>query len=222
MSVTSVTSLLKDNLLSNNFVFQLTWVDLVWALATAFICGLAIYTVYRRFHRGAFYNDNFNVLLMMVTMVTAFIITTVSSNLALSLGMVGALSIVRFRAAIKDPLDVGFVFWAVAAGLTAGAGLYLVALLGTLIITLVYLLMGLLKFVKKNYLIVVRYAVKNQAEINKILAKYHYVLKNKTVVNGLVELTIEIFSDSDLAEKLQEIKMVESVIKVEYNGDYVG
>ena len=88
------------------------------ALLTATLCGAIIYLVYRMFYRGVVYSDNFNILVLLITVVTAFIIMTISANLVLSLGMVGALSIVRFRSAIKDPLDVGFLFWGVGAGIT--------------------------------------------------------------------------------------------------------
>ena len=107
---------------------------IILALLTATVCGLIIYWVYRLFYRGVVYSDNFNILVLLVTVVTSFIIMTISANLVLSLGLVGALSIVRFRSAVKDPLDIGFLFWGVAAGITAGAGLYFVALIGTVFI----------------------------------------------------------------------------------------
>ena len=92
-------------------------------LLTAAVCGAVIYLVYRFFNRSVIYNENFNILVILTTIVTSFIIMTISSNVVLSLGMVGALSIVRFRAAVKDPLDIGFLFWGIAAGITAGAQL---------------------------------------------------------------------------------------------------
>lgn len=91
-------------------------------LGAATICGVLIYLVYRFFYRGAVYSDNFNILLIMITVVTSFIIMTISANIVLSLGMVGALSIVRFRSAVKDPLDIGFLFWALRRVLPAVPG----------------------------------------------------------------------------------------------------
>ena len=119
------------------------------AMLTATVCGLIIYWVYRLFYRGVVYSDNFNILVLLITVVTAFIIMTISANLVLSLGMVGALSIIRFRSAIKDPLDVGFLFWGVAAGITAGAGLYFVALIGTVFVAILYIVLTL---IKKNFM----------------------------------------------------------------------
>ena len=214
------------NLLQNgtnaDLTLQVNWGSFLFALLTALICGIVIYLIYRFFYRGIVYNDNFNLLLVLVTIITAFIITTVSSNLALSLGMVGALSIVRFRTAIKDPLDVGFIFWAIAAGLTAGAGLYLIALLGTIFVALIYLGMGLLKFKNQNFLLVIKYPQTADEVIKKTLKNYHYSLKNKSSYHNHVELTIEIKQDNDLDLVLRQLKEVESVVKVEYNGDYLG
>ena len=111
------------------------------SLIAALLCGIIIYFVYRYFFKGVIYNNNFNILLVMTSLVTCFIVIVISSNVVLSLGMVGALSIVRFRTAIKNPLDVGFLFWTVAVGITCGAGLYLISLIATIIISLVYILL---------------------------------------------------------------------------------
>lgn len=212
----------NQNATTADWIVSMSWTDLLLALATAIVCGIIIYLVYRFFYRGSFYNDNFNALLVMVTVITALIITTVSSNLALSLGMVGALSIVRFRAAIKDPLDVAFIFLAIAAGLTAGAGLYPIALLGTVVIALVYVAMGWLKVGKPSYLIVAKYDEKADNEVKKLLAQNKVALKNKTQHRQAVELTVEVKGENGLDEALRKIKGVNSVIKVEYNGDYLG
>ena len=95
---------------------NLTTADFAMSLLAAFLCGMMIYMVYRYFYKGVIYNNNFNILLVMTSMITCFMVIVISSNVVLSLGMVGALSIVRFRTAIKDPLDVGFLFWTVAVG----------------------------------------------------------------------------------------------------------
>ena len=221
---------MKDSLLevmngtagSTDWILTMSWKSISLALLTAIVCGIMIYLLYRYFYRGNFYNDNFNALLVMVTVITALVITTVSSNLALSLGMVGALSIVRFRAAIKDPLDVGFIFLAIAAGITAGAGLYLVALLGTVVIALVYIALNFTKFNKPSYLVVVKYQETADEAVQNVLADYKYALKNKTFHGKIIDLTLETRSQNKLEDELRKIKGVEQVIKVEYNGDYLG
>ena len=103
---------------------NLTTADFAMSMLAAFLCGMIIYMVYRYFYKGVIYNNNFNILLVLTSMITCFMVMVISSNVVLSLGMVGALSIVRFRTAVKDPLDVGFLFWTVAVGITCGAGLY--------------------------------------------------------------------------------------------------
>ena len=106
-------------------------------LLTAAVCGAVIYLVYRFFNRSVIYNENFNILVILTTVVTSFIIMTISSNVVLSLGMVGALSIVRFRAAIKEPIEIVYLFWSIASGIVVGAGLLPLALIGSAIIGLI-------------------------------------------------------------------------------------
>ncbi len=194
------------------------------AMLTATVCGLIIYWVYRMFYRGVVYSDNFNILVLLVTVVTAFIIMTISVNVVLSLGMVGALSIVRFRSAIKDPLDVGFLFWGIAAGLTAGAGLYFPALIGSVFIAALYIILTLLKTERRCYLLVVRYGVGAEDNVNALLGTIRYRLKNKTQVADKLELTIEIkMKNNDTAQlsRFKAINGVDSVTLLEYNGEYM-
>ena len=120
---------------------NLTTQGFAMSMLAAFICGMVVYGVYRKYYKGVIYSNNFNILLVLTTMVTCFIVIVISSNVVLSLGMVGALSIVRFRTAVKDPLDVGFLFWTVAVGVTCGAGLYLISLIGTVLIAVIYVLL---------------------------------------------------------------------------------
>ena len=160
-------------------------------LLTAAVCGAVIYLVYRFFNRSVIYNENFNILVILTTIVTSFIIMTISSNVVLSLGMVGALSIVRFRAAVKDPLDIGFLFWGIAAGITAGAQLYWVALLGTAVIAVLYILITIFRKEKKSYLLIVRYDASCEMNVNGVLGAVKYRLKNKTQTGNKIELTVE-------------------------------
>lgn len=194
------------------------------ALLTATVCGLIIYWVYRLFYRGVVYSDNFNILILLITVVTAFIIMTISANLVLSLGMVGALSIVRFRSAIKDPLDIGFLFWGVAAGLTAGAGLYFVAVLGTVFVSALYIILSMSKKSRKCYLLVVRYGLNADDNVNALLGAIRYKLKNKTQIGDKTELTIEIKianNDTSQLSRFKAIEGVDSVTLLEYNGEYM-
>lgn len=122
--MTNFGDIFKNGFLEN--FGNLTVRGFLLSMLSAFICGMIVYFVYRKFFKGVIYNNNFNILLVLTSMITCFIVLVISSNVVLSLGMVGALSIVRYRTAIKDPLDVGFLFWTVAVGVTSGAGLYLI------------------------------------------------------------------------------------------------
>ena len=202
----------------------LTAENIVITLITAALCGLIVYLVYRFFYRGVVYSDNFNILIVLTTVVTAFVILTISANIVLSLGMVGALSIVRFRAAVKDPLDIGFLFWGIAAGITAGAGLYWAAILGTVCIAVIYILLTIFKKEKKSYLLIVRYAVSEEMNVNGLLGNIKYKLKSKTQTGEHVELTIEVKikkNDVSYVSRFNEIAGVESVTMLEYSGEYM-
>ena len=193
-------------------------------MAAAALCGVMIYLVYRFFYRGIVYSDNFNILLIMITVITAFIIMTISANIVLSLGMVGALSIVRFRSAVKDPLDIGFLFWGIAAGLTCGAGLYFVALIGTVVIAVVYIILHFCKKEKKNYLLIIHYSNQAEEQVYALLNAMKYKLKSKTLSGEAAELTVEIKivrNDTSDAARFRTVNGVDSVTLLEYNGEYM-
>lgn len=202
----------------------LTPAGMIAAMLSALVCGIIIFLVYRFCYRGVVYSDNFNILLVMITAITGFIIMTISSNVVLSLGMVGALSIVRFRTAIKDPLDIGFLFWAIAAGLTAGAGLYFAAVFGTVLIAVIYICFSLIKQQKRSYLLILRYGDAAEDNVNAVLGGMKYRLKNKTKTEGANELTVEVKvknNDASAVSRFQEIEGVTSVTLLEYSGEYM-
>ena len=193
------------------------------SLIAAFICGMIIYFVYRKFHRGVIYNNNFNILLVMTALVTTFTVLVISSNVVLSLGMVGALSIVRFRTAIKNPLDVGFLFWAVAVGITCGAGLYLISFGATIFISLVYILMINLRSRKKVYLLIIKYQNSAYEEIMRTLHPMKKELKNRNVTGDYSELTYEVRFTEDntsFVTALSQIEGVKNAALEEFTGDF--
>jgi len=161
-------------------------------------------------------------LIVMVCVITSLIIITIGTNLVLTLGMVGALSIVRFRAAVKDPLDVGFLFWGVAAGLTAGAQLYSVALIGTGFIAVVYIVLTLVRLEKRIYLIIVRYAPEAESTVTDLLKTVNGSIKNKTLSQDYTEATAEVRvrrGDTSFVDDLKKSEGIETVTLVEYTGD---
>lgn len=214
---------LQNMLRGTQQVESLGVAQVITTLIIASVCGLIIFLVYRYFNKGVVYSASFNLLVVMICVVTAFIIITIGANLVLSLGMVGALSIVRFRAAVKDPLDVGFLFWGVAAGLTAGAGLYSVAMLGTAFIALLYISFTYLHLDKRTFLLIVRYDKHVEAEVSSKLAPLKAKIKNKTLAADYTELTAEVRlqrNDTSFMEPMRSISGVSSVVLVEYSGNY--
>ena len=201
----------------------LTLESFAMSLLAAFLCGMVIYFVYRCFYKGVIYNNNFNILLVMTTMVTCFIVIVISSNVVLSLGMVGALSIVRFRTAIKDPLDVGFLFWTVAVGITCGAGLYIISLFATVVIALIYILLIKVRNRKRVYLLIVKYQAEAAEAVTRTMAPIKKVLKNRTTIQDVTEVTYEISFQEDqtaFVGRLAAIEGVEHASVVEFTGDY--
>lgn len=202
---------------------SLTIHEFILSMLAAFLCGMIVYAVYRKFYKGVVYNHNFNILLVMTSLVTCFMVIVISSNVVLSLGMVGALSIVRYRAAVKDPLDVGFLFWKVAIGVTSGAGLYLISIMATAFIALIYILLVKTRSRKRQYLLIIKHDGTAAESVQDKLAPLKKVLKNKTVTKDNTELTYEIRlsgEDTGFVSSLSEIGGVSSAVLVEFSGDY--
>lgn len=202
---------------------NLTTADFIMSMLTAFVCGMIIYLIYRYFYKGVIYDHNFNILLVLTSMITCFIVIVISSNVVLSLGMVGALSIVRFRTAVKDPLDVGFLFWTVAVGITCGAGLYIISLAATVMISFVYMLLTRVRNRKRAYLLIVKYRENAQEEVAKVIHRLRKVLKNRTTSGVFTEVTYQIRinqNNTSFVKTLAELEGVEFATVVEFSGDY--
>ena len=214
--------ILGDLLAPPQHLGSLTGSQVILNMTVAFFCGIVIFLIYRYFNKSVVYSVRFNMLIVMVCVITSLIIITIGTNLVLTLGMVGALSIVRFRAAVKDPLDVGFLFWGVAAGLTAGAQLYSVALIGTGFIAVVYIVLTLLRLEKRIYLIIVRYAPEAESTVSDLLKAVNGSVKNKTLSQKYSEATAEVRvrrGDTSFVDDMKKAEGVEYVTLVEYTGD---
>ena len=215
-----------SDVFKNSFLQEtgvLTISGFLMAMLASFLCGMIIYFVYCYFYKGVVYNNNFNILLVMTSMVTCFIVIVISSNVVLSLGMVGALSIVRFRTAVKDPLDVGFLFWTVAVGITCGAGLYMISFLSCLAISLVYILLIRIRSGKRVYLLIIKYENEVFDKVARELASVKKVLKNRTSYQNYTEMTYEIRltdENTSFVTRLSEMEGVESAVVVEFTGDF--
>lgn len=220
--MTTFSDIFKKSFL-NDASMDLNFYNIIMSLLAAYVCGMIIYFVYKYFYKGVLYSHNFNILLVLVSMITAFIVLTISSNIVLSLGMVGALSIVRFRTAVKDPLDVGFLFFAISIGITCGASLYLMSFVCTILISLIYILMVKVKTDAHVYLLIVKYEQSAGDDVLKIISDMKYALKNKTIFKDNVELTIEMklkTDDTDFVSVLSRVDGVHSAALINYTGDF--
>lgn len=216
----------KSSFLEN--VTSVSILDMVLALVLAFCIGLFIFLVYKKTYTGVMYSSSFGVTLVALTMITALVILAVTSNVVLSLGMVGALSIVRFRTAIKEPLDIAFLFWSIAAGIVLAAGMIPLAVIGSVAIGVM-----LLVFVNKKshcdpYIVVLQcdgHESETQARAFLETQAKRCVVKSKTAQKGGVELNLEIRlkdDNTDFINALAEMPGVHSAVLVSYNGDYMG
>ncbi|MHB1314861.1 MAG: DUF4956 domain-containing protein [Christensenellales bacterium] len=219
----SFSDILKDNLQLNQ---SLTLLRVLVTVGLAFLIGLFIFFIYKKTFGGVLYSRNFNVSLIMITMVTALIIMPVTSNITLSLGMVGALSIVRFRTAVKDPVDTIFMFWSIAAGITLGATFYLVTIVGSVLIGVLLLVVSLLKLkISAPYLLVLHFNVSAMQNVRNMLKQMPPgKLKSKTISQNTMELTIEMrMKDNEvvLVDKFLSIDGVYNASLISYQGNLV-
>lgn len=216
----------KSSFLEN--VGSVSILDMALAMVLAFGIGLFIFLIYKKTFMGVMYSSSFGVTLIALTMITTLVILAVTSNIVLSLGMVGALSIVRFRTAIKEPLDIAFLFWSIAEGIVLAAGMIPLAVFGGVFIGVILLL-----FVNKKSQIIPYIVVLNctgqdsEQKAMDFLRKRvrRCIVKSKTVQKSMVELTVEIRikdEDTDFINTISGMNGVNSAVLVSYNGDYMG
>ena len=212
----------KSSFLQN--VTSVSILDMVLALVLAFGVGLFIFFVYKKTYAGVMYSSSFGVTLVALTMITTLVILAVTSNIVLSLGMVGALSIVRFRTAIKEPMDIAFLFWSIAVGIVLAAGLIPLAVFGTVIIGIILLVFANQKDNTNPYIVVLALDG-NDAEkaATEFLAQNtkKCVVKSKTARKGNVEVRLN-NDNTDFINTLAAMPGVQNALLVSYNGDYMG
>lgn len=222
----SFQDIFKSSFLENVTEFSL--LDTCIGLAAALLVGLFIFMIYKKTLTGVLYSDGFALTLVGLSLVTTLVIMAVTSNVVLSLGMVGALSIVRFRTAIKEPVEIVFLFWSLAVGIVIGAGMIPLAIIGSAIIGVILLLFANRKIRKQPYILVV--SCKDEAaeqRITEILAKVveYYTVKSKTVNAAGIEFTAELRTkDAETAfvNRITELEGVGNATLVSYNGEYMG
>ena len=202
-----------SNLFSSQTITPASWLTIVFSLVLAFAVGLFIAFVYRKNYRGVMYSNNFVLTLVMMTLITCPVVMCIKESIQLSMGMVGALSIVRFRTAVKEPLDTAYMFWALTMGILLGAELYVIALVVVLGISVVLFLMTFVKFTNPNaYLLVLHYDEEAEYDINQQLRRTvkQRRLRSKTVTRAGAEMTYEVRLDNkqDLVASMLNIEGV--------------
>lgn len=219
----SLKDMIKNSVLEQ-FTGTISVDKVILSLLVAFLLGVFIVYIYKKTYSGVVYSKSYSICLVLLSMVTTLIVRTISSNLTLSLGMVGALSIVRFRTAIKDPLDTAFMFWAITTGIMSGTGLYLVSIIATISLGLFFVLGNIFIFKNNNkYLYVIKYDEKIEKKVsNKLGNIKNYSLKSKSVSNGIVELTFEAATsknDSSIIDEFNKLNVISASV-ISYQNDF--
>ena len=216
----------KSSFLEN--VGAVSVLDMVLAMVLAFGLGLFIFFIYKKTYAGVMYSSSFGVTLVALTMITTLVILAVTSNVVLSLGMVGALSIVRFRTAIKEPLDIAFLFWAIAAGIVLAAGMIPLAVFGSVLIGVIILVFANHKDMSNPFIVVLTcdgHASEQKAVDFLRRHTRRCSVKSKSARQGVVEINLEVRlrdDNTDFINELSVIPGVQSAVLVSYNGDYMG
>lgn len=218
--------ILESSFLEN--VSSISVLDMLLTIVLSFGIGLFIFLIYKKTYRGVMYSTGFGTTLIALTMITSIVILAVTSNVVLSLGMVGALSIVRFRTAIKDPLDIAFLFWAIGAGIILAAGMIPLAVIGSVCIGMILLVFVNQKPRMHPYMVVLS-CTNHDAEIRacEFLAENvsRFTIKSKSALKGAIEMNIEVRlkeENTDFINILSEIPGINNAVIVSYNGDYMG
>lgn len=221
----SFSDVFKSSFLSN--INSFSTLDVLLALGLSFVLGLFIFFIYKKTYSGVMYSDSFGISLIAMSMITSLVIIAVTSNVVLSLGMVGALSIVRFRTAIKEPMDIAFLFWSIAVGIVLGAGLLPLAIIGSVIIGIIIVIFSTRKTSDVPYILVVNCENEEaEIEIGKLIkaeAKKS-LLKSKSVNKLGVELTYEVRikeENTGFVNKVSSCEGVTNAVLVSYNGEYM-
>ena len=216
---------LKKSFLEGVNVTDFSITSVLLTLVITSLLGIYVYLVYRLVSKKEFYSKNFNISLVAMAMITAAIILSIQSSVVISLGMVGALSIVRFRTAIKDPMDLVFLFWSISIGIICGAGLYGMALILSLCVTIVILVLESMPAASASMLLILNAEEAGvEDEVTAIVEKYarYYRVKSRNLTKNGLDLVMELRIKTNEAEMVREINKlpkVESVSLLSHDGE---
>ncbi len=215
----------------NSFVYGQTLnvetaLTMILNLCFAFVIGILIYWIYKKYYQGVVYSRSFALTLVGMTVLSCMVTLAISTNIVISLGMVGALSIVRYRTAIKEPFDLLYLFWAITSGITLGASMYILAILGALFMVAIIRLFALRFRQNECYMLVLHTeGTCDQAAIQNAFGNTKYSTKSQVLRQDHAEITLQFFSDEaglTVAETLQSLPFVKDVTLIKYNGEYHG
>ncbi len=222
----SVKDMIKKSILNSDVYTTYDIGSIAIALGIALLLGILIYLVYKRFYAGVIYSKSFAITLIGMCLLTCMVTLAISTNIVISLGMVGALSIVRFRTAIKDPLDLLYLFWSITTGITAGAGMYAL----TLVTAVIMIIMIAIFYGRSTnghiYVAVIHYeGAETGDDIIRAFGKKKYHIKSKTMKGDTTELAVEVYVKDDnlfFEEKIRNLEKVKDITLIQYNGEYNG
>lgn len=222
----SVQDFIKKSILESGAFDGASITNIALGLLTALILGAVIYFVYSKFYVGVIYSRSFAVTLVGMTLLTAMVTLAISTNIVISLGMVGALSIVRFRTAVKDPMDLLYLFWAITSGITAGAGMYLLAAIAAAVMIVMIMLFYRKQQKGRIYIAIIHYLTDEAGDdVIRAFGKMKYFVKSKTVRKGKTEMAVEVYckkNDMHFLDVIRDVEGVEDATLIQYNGEYHG
>lgn len=220
----SVKDIIKKSFLETFSIADINTTDILIVLLMTCILAVYIFFIYRIITRKSFYNKSFNISLAALALITAAVIITIQSSVVVSLGMVGALSIVRFRTAIKDPMDLVFLFWSISVGIICGAGLYEVAILLSIIVTIIIFVLDRIPVAKSPMILVVNSSdIKSETSITNLVAEFSrfYKVKSRNMTAGQLDMVIEVRvkEEAEFIQKMNEVNGVQSVSLLSHDGE---
>lgn len=222
----SINDVIKKSILEAEIFTQYNFMKLFTALMAALVMGYLIYSVYKKFYAGVIFSRSFAVTLVGMTVLTCMVTLAISTNIVLSLGMVGALSIVRYRTAVKDPMDLLYLFWVITTGITLGASMYLLAVLTAVIMIVMITVLYRRQQKGQVYIVMVHYTGDSAGDkIIQAFGKMKYFIKSKTMRGEKTEMAVEVFckkNDMVFAERIRAVEGVSDITLIQYNGDYHG
>lgn len=222
----SVQDFIKKSILESGAFDGASITNIALGLLTAVLMGAVIYLVYSKFYTGVIYSRSFAITLVGMTVLTAMVTLAISTNIVISLGMVGALSIVRFRTAVKDPLDLLYLFWAITTGITSGAGMYALVFVAAIVMIIMILLFYHKQQKGRIYIVVIHYLTQEAGDdVIRAFGKMKYFVKSKTMRKEKTEMAVEVYcknNDMFFMDKIKGIEGVEDATLIQYNGEYHG